>query len=466
MSQPPQSAGSRVGCDEALARAVPPDGRRLLEVGCGEGRLGARLKALAPGRQVFGVEREPAAAAVAAAHLDGVFPLDAEREDPPLEAGSLDALLYSGVLVHLADPLAALRRHRRLLRPGGVVLASVPNVQHHAAVAALLRGDFPCQPGGLSDRTHVRFFTWSTFFKLLLDAGYQPEIVDDVRVPTPTAFLQAAEPLLRQLGLHPARTRRYLDAGRYVLKGTLLPEPPAGPAEPLTVACCVSDEAALCTNLLASPCLARGTPHELLLARGCRSIADGLNVAVARAKHPRVVCVHQDVYLPEGWDRRLTPQLREAEEKYGPLGVGGVIGAAHEGPVPPNGVAPLVGWVVDRDRVLRGPEPLPAPAETLDELVLVLPRGTPLRLDPALGFHFYGADLCLQAQERGLATVAVEALCFHNSQGVELPPEFAASGRAFARKWAERLPVKTTCAVVDRRWLTDRPRRGQAGTEG
>src|SRR5579871_2829376 len=51
--------------------------------------------------------------------------------------------------------------------------------------------------------------------------------------------------------------------------------------------------------------LARGTPHEVLLARGCRSIADGLNAALARAKHRWVVCVHQDVYLPEGWERRL-----------------------------------------------------------------------------------------------------------------------------------------------------------------
>ncbi len=89
---------------------------------------------------------------------------------------------------------------------------------------------------------------------------------------------------------------------------------------------------------------------------------------------------------------------------------------------------------MDRDRVLRGPEPLPASAETLDELVLVLPRGTPLRLDPALGFHFYGADLCLQARELGLAAVAVDALCRHNSKGLELPMEFGTSGRAFAQK--------------------------------
>ncbi len=103
--------------------------------------------------------------------------------------------------------------------------------------------------------------------------------------------------------------------------------------------------------------------------------------------------------------------------------------------------------------MLRGPESIPAPAKTLDDPVLVLPRGTPLRLDPALGFHFHGADLCLHARERGLAAVAVGALCFHNSKGVELPTGFEDSGRTFARKWATRLPVRTTCAVVHKRWV-------------
>jgi hypothetical protein len=96
---------------------------------------------------------------------------------------------------------------------------------------------------------------------------------------------------------------------------------------------------------------------------------------------------------------------------------------------------------------------LPAAVEALDELLLALPNPTPLRFDGRLGFHFYGADVCLEARRRGLAAAAVDALCFHHSRSVGLPPEFVASGRAFARKWADRLPVATSCAVVDGRWL-------------
>jgi hypothetical protein len=166
-----------------------------------------------------------------------------------------------------------------------------------------------------------------------------------------------------------------------------------------------------------------------------------------------VIGVHQDVFLADGWDQQLSVQLCEAERRFGPLGIAGVYGV---GPCKGFGLresslaAQRVGWVVDRGRVLRdGPE-LPAKVATLDELLLVVRRDTPLRFDPALGFHLYGADICLQAAERGLAVVAIEALCHHNSGSVELPAAFFKSAQVFARKWAHRLPVATPCVVIDR----------------
>ena len=86
----------------------------------------------------------------------------------------------------------------------------------------------------------------------------------------------------------------------------------------------------------------------------------------------------------------------------------------------------------------------------------MLPRHTPLSFDPSLGFHFYGADICLQALERGLAVVAVEAPCKHNTANSTLPDDFFQSAEFFARKWQHRLPVATSCVIVDelkRLWL-------------
>ena len=86
-----------------------------------------------------------------------------------------------------------------------------------------------------------------------------------------------------------------------------------------------------------------------------------------------------------------------------------------------------IGWVVDRGRMLRDGQELPARVATLDELLLIVKRDSGLRFDPDLGFHLYGADICLQASEQGLAVVALAAQCHHNSRSVGLPEAFFAS---------------------------------------
>jgi hypothetical protein len=241
---------------------------------------------------------------------------------------------------------------------------------------------------------------------------------------------------------------------------------------PLSFVACVADSAVLRANLLASPCLGAGSPHEVILVKNCPSAAAGLNVGLQRANYEWVALAHQDVYLPRGWDRTLARQLHEAERRFGPIGVAGVygVGAAKGGEAPDSttqgGQAPRfatepvplcsplaaqrVGSVVDRGRLLRdGPE-LPERVATLDELLLIVPRDTPLRFDPALGFHLYGADICLQAAERGLVVVVLGTLCHHNSRSIGLPRAFFASAQVFARKWAHRLPVATPCVIIDR----------------
>jgi SAM-dependent methyltransferase len=444
-----EPSADQADCNLAFLRAVPAGAQRILDVGCGEGNLGAALKQTDGHRCVFGIERQPEVAARAERRLDRVFAIDVERSDPPLESGSIDCILYSDVLEHLVDPEAVLRRHRRLLAPGGIIVCCIPNVQHHSVIAALLQSDFQYTDAGLLDATHLRLFTYSTLIKLLLDAGYAPSLVKDIAVPAPPRLLDALGPVLHQLGLQPARTQRYLSAYQYVARGVPLPRCPdavmsdADGEEALSFVVCVSDEARLKANLLSSPCLRSGSRHEVLTFRGCRSAAEGLNEGLRRARNGIVICVHQDVYLPRDWPRRFLEQYQRAKGAISPIGVAGVYGITRAG----NG-SRRAGRVVDRDRLLAELEHLPAKVETLDELLLALPRGTSLSFDPRLGFHLYGADICLAARQQGLAAVALDAVCFHNSLGVGLSQDFMASATVFREKWAARLPVVTPCVMI------------------
>jgi hypothetical protein len=225
-------------------------------------------------------------------------------------------------------------------------------------------------------------------------------------------------------------------------------------AIPLSFVAGVSDNEILRNNLMASPCVSGPiSPHQAILVRGGPNVGAKLNIGLERAKCEWMVCLHQDVWLPPGWDLALAQQIEEAELRYGPIGVAGVYGVGHV-TAPGDPTRPLaaerIGWVIDRGRMLRdGPE-LPARVATLDELLLVVRRDSGLRFDPALGNHLYGADICLQSRERGLAVVAIGALCHHNSRHIGLGEGFHESAAVFARKWRHRLPIATPCVIIDR----------------
>lgn len=167
-------AGARDDYVEVLPVSA---GASILEVGCGAGNTGAL--ALRRGRcaRYCGVELFPAAAALAKEKLTEVVLGDIEQIDLPWPPGSFDALIMSEVLEHFADPWAVLRRLRPLMKPGGIVLASSPNVSHASVVWGLLRGEFSHTDEGLMDRTHLRWFTPQSYRQLFEESGF---VVDKV----------------------------------------------------------------------------------------------------------------------------------------------------------------------------------------------------------------------------------------------------------------------------------------------
>jgi SAM-dependent methyltransferase len=106
----------------ALERTLPAAPCRVLELGCGTGNV---LQALGRFGDAVGVERDPELRAVgAAAGLDiraGALP-----DDVPVPGGWADAVLLLDVIEHFDDDVAALRAAREAVRPGGLVMVTVP----------------------------------------------------------------------------------------------------------------------------------------------------------------------------------------------------------------------------------------------------------------------------------------------------------------------------------------------------
>ncbi|MDA8239464.1 MAG: glycosyltransferase [Nitrospiraceae bacterium] len=147
---------------------------RVLEIGCAGGATGQRLK---QERQVdfyAGVEVSEQAALLARQYLDKVIVADIESADlleHGLEYGEFDLIIALDVLEHLYNPWDVLAGLRRFLRPGGHVIASVPNVQNITVVNSLIQGSWKYESAGILDATHLRFFTRSEIESLFLGAG-------------------------------------------------------------------------------------------------------------------------------------------------------------------------------------------------------------------------------------------------------------------------------------------------------
>ena len=150
---------------------LPPNCRRLLDVGCGAGAFGQMVKRKRE-VEVWGVEPVSSVAAMASVKLDrvvvGTF---CPRSDLP--QGTFDCIVFNDVLEHMLAPEQALRYAKSLLSRSGSIVASIPNIRYLPVLWHLVvRGGWKYEDCGVLDRTHVRFFTRSSIIAMFQSEGY------------------------------------------------------------------------------------------------------------------------------------------------------------------------------------------------------------------------------------------------------------------------------------------------------
>jgi SAM-dependent methyltransferase len=130
---------------EAIGR-----GKRVLDLGC---RSGALTRHFLEGNSVVGLDVD--AAALEKARALGIEPVQADVEEPlPFEGDTFDAVVAGELFEHLQFPDALVAEIQRVLRPGGVLVGSVPNAFRVQSRLRFLRGLPP-----EDDPTHLRMFS-------------------------------------------------------------------------------------------------------------------------------------------------------------------------------------------------------------------------------------------------------------------------------------------------------------------
>jgi 2-polyprenyl-3-methyl-5-hydroxy-6-metoxy-1,4-benzoquinol methylase len=163
-----------------MLRYVPEDVKDVLEVGCGGGGFAAAVKAARRAR-VTAIEPFEAAAAVAATRLDEVVRADAHDGLSRLRGRQFDCIVFNDVLEHLVNPESALTEAAPLLRRGGVVVASIPNMRYLPVLRGLvLHGEWRYAKDGVLDRTHLRFYTAKSIAEMFAECGYRVRTLEGI----------------------------------------------------------------------------------------------------------------------------------------------------------------------------------------------------------------------------------------------------------------------------------------------
>ena len=114
--------GRRLIIRAELERLALPAGARVLDAGCGSGRT---LEDLGRYGEVHGIELEPEAAELA--RCAGLGEVRIGRlEELPWDDASFDLITCLDVVEHTPDDRVALRELRRVCKPGGWLLVTVP----------------------------------------------------------------------------------------------------------------------------------------------------------------------------------------------------------------------------------------------------------------------------------------------------------------------------------------------------
>lgn len=146
---------------------------RVLDVGCSDGALGERIRAL--GHVVVGIDLERHE--LVEGRLDNFIQADLDQGLPKDIPGLFDVVLCADVVEHVRQPDVLLSELRAVVAHGGSVLVSIPNFGHWYPRVRTMFGLFDYDRRGILDRTHVRFFTHRSFKRLAQNAGYSVQRV-------------------------------------------------------------------------------------------------------------------------------------------------------------------------------------------------------------------------------------------------------------------------------------------------
>ncbi|QDU39660.1 SPBc2 prophage-derived glycosyltransferase SunS [Maioricimonas rarisocia] len=361
-----------------VLQLIPTSARKILDIGCGSGRLGEALRDRQECR-VEGIECDARAVASASQRLDAVHSGDIERDVFPFTDATFDCVVLADVLEHLREPVAVLGQVRRWLAPDGCLVTSVPNVRNHTVVQSLLAGNWTYESAGLLDHDHVRFFTRREIEKLLFRSGFDVESLQMVPGEGFAEWESSGRPEQITVGGLQIRAATATDAAEFFAYQYLASARPRQATAPglTSIVIVTHGQVELTRACVDSIRLRTDEPYELIFVDNAspdgtvpflrsieaatviengnnRGFPAAVNQGIAAATGRNILLLNNDTVVTTGWLGRMLETLY-ADAATGLVGpVSNNVSGEQQVPVGYHQMAELDGWAWDWSQAHRG----------------------------------------------------------------------------------------------------------------
>lgn len=144
-------------------------GTTILDVGCNTGMLGKKLNHK---NIIDGIDINQQALKKAKPYYRHLYQLDLSSPKNLKLTTRYDYIVFSDILEHLPRPDLLLLKVKKLLKPTGIIICSLPNIGRFEIRLKLLFGHFDYTDGGILSQDHLRFFSKKSGGELFEQTGY------------------------------------------------------------------------------------------------------------------------------------------------------------------------------------------------------------------------------------------------------------------------------------------------------
>ncbi len=156
-----------------VAPFLPTKYSKVLEVGCASGAFRGFL---IPECEYWGIEAEKNSAKVASGRMNKLLIGTYQDFAGQLPNDYFDLIICNDVIEHMPDHDFFFKSIKKKMKKNGYLVGSIPNVRYLKNLLSLLfNKDWRYLDAGILDRTHLRFFTFKSFERTVLENGFITE---------------------------------------------------------------------------------------------------------------------------------------------------------------------------------------------------------------------------------------------------------------------------------------------------